>query len=56
MGKLAKWGVVPYLKARLNLAFASETEMTIFYYFIGAYATNLDALSFAEYREALEVL
>jgi hypothetical protein len=50
MTRLIKWGVVGYLRGRLNLAFASETEMTIFYYFIGAYAANLDALSFAEYK------
>ena len=53
MQKMAKWGAVEYRKNRLNLAFASETEMTIFYYFIGAYTARLDALTFPQYKSAL---
>ena len=53
MQKMAKWGAAEYLKNRLNLAFASETEMTIFYYFVGAYTARLDALTFPQYKCAL---
>jgi hypothetical protein len=56
MVSLAQWGAVAYIKERINLAFTSDTEMTIYYYFVGAFAANLDSLSFAEYREALTVL
>lgn len=46
MKALTRWGILDYLKERMNLAFASDTEMTIFYYFVGSFTANLDSLSF----------
>jgi hypothetical protein len=57
MRALMKWGVTGYIKERINLAFSSEIDMTIYYYFVGAFVTNLDSVaSFNEYKEALSVL
>ena len=51
MNKLMKKDIATYLKKRITLAFGSDSEKTIFYYFVGALAGSLDFVPvFSEFK------
>ena len=53
--KLVKNNIGSYIKKRVGLAFGSEAETTIFYYFVGGLAATLDFIEkFSEYKVVLE--
>lgn len=55
MEKLICHNINNFLKKRITLSFSSETEATIFYYFVGAVTANLGTVeNFKDFKELLE--